>query len=62
MHAWQTAVEFLLVGDRARVLARGHPLTVDGRCGRCGSDCTAAVLAAEALAVLTQGHTAGGPR
>jgi hypothetical protein len=55
--AWRTAVEFLLVDDRAQVLARGHPLTADGRCTRCGhSDCTAAMLAAEALAVLARCH------
>ena len=52
MDAWHTAVEFLLVDDRAEVLARGHPLTTEGRCGRCGSGCTAARLAAEAVAVL----------
>jgi hypothetical protein len=57
MDAWRTAVEFPLVDDRAQALARGHPLIADGRCTRCGhSDCTAAVLAAEALAVRARCH------
>ena len=71
MDAWHTAVEFLLVDDRAEVLASGHPLAADGRCGRCGSGCTAARLAADAVAVLAAGAGApdareaqpvGGPR
>jgi hypothetical protein len=52
MDTWQAAVEFLMVDGRAQVLARGHPLTADGRCGRCGSDCTAARLATDAVAML----------
>ena len=31
LDAWDSAVEFLLVDDRARNLARTHPLMVDGR-------------------------------
>jgi hypothetical protein len=51
MDAWQTAVQFLLIDDRAQVLADAHPLTEDGQCGRCTPPgCTAAALAAEALA------------
>jgi hypothetical protein len=51
--AWRTAVEFLLIDDRAQALAESHPLTIDGRCERCGqSECAAAWLASEALAVL----------
>jgi hypothetical protein len=57
MDAWQTAVQFLLIDDRAQVLADAHPLTEDGHCGRCTSPgCTAAALAAEALALLSAGH------
>jgi hypothetical protein len=57
MDAWQAAVQFLLVDDRAQVLADAHPLTEDGRCGRCTlPGCTAAALAAEALALLSVGH------
>jgi len=57
MDAWQTAVQFLLIDDRAQVLADAHPLTEDGHCGRCISPgCTAAALAAEALALLSAGH------
>jgi hypothetical protein len=57
MDAWRTAVEFLLIDDRAQLLAEAHPLTEDGWCGWCGmSDCTAAALAAEALAVLGAGQ------
>ncbi|MDT7566063.1 MAG: hypothetical protein QOG76_4687, partial [Pseudonocardiales bacterium] len=53
MDAWQTAVQFLLIDDRAQVLADAHPLTEDGHCGRCTPPgCTAAALAAEALALL----------
>ncbi|MCU1655128.1 MAG: hypothetical protein QOC83_7122 [Pseudonocardiales bacterium] len=53
MDAWQTAVQFLLIDDRAQVLADAHPLTEDGQCGRCTRPgCTAAALAAEALALL----------
>jgi hypothetical protein len=57
MDTWQTAVQFLLVDHRAQVLAEAHPLTEDGHCGRCTlSGCTAAALAAEALALLSAGH------
>jgi hypothetical protein len=57
MDAWQTAVQFLLIDDRAQVLADAHPLTEDGQCGRCPPPgCTAAALAAEALALLSVGH------
>jgi hypothetical protein len=57
MDAWHTAVQFLLVDDRAQVLADAHPLTEDGQCGRCTQPgCTAAALAAEALALLSAGH------
>jgi hypothetical protein len=53
MDALQSAVEFLLVGDRAQALAKAHTLSTDGRCGLCNqSNCTAARLASEALAVL----------
>jgi hypothetical protein len=56
MDAWQSAVQFLLVDDRAQVLADAHPLTEDRRCGRCTlPGCTAAALAAEALALLSGG-------
>jgi hypothetical protein len=34
MDTWQAAVQFLLIDDRTQVLASGHPLTADGRCGR----------------------------
>ena len=47
MDAWHTAVQFLLIDDRAQVLADAHPLTEDGQCGRCTPPgCTAAALAA----------------
>jgi hypothetical protein len=50
--AWNTAIEFLLIDDRAAALASAHPLTADGRCAAChGTDCSAARLAAEALAL-----------
>jgi hypothetical protein len=53
MDAWDTAVQFLLIEDRAQSLAEAHPLMEDGRCGRCSPPgCTAAALASEALAVL----------
>jgi hypothetical protein len=53
MDAWDTAVQFLLIDDRAQSLAEVHPLMEDGRCGRCRTpDCSAAELASEALAVL----------
>jgi hypothetical protein len=56
MDAWDMAVQFLLIDDRAQVLAEAHPLTGDGQCGRCTSPgCTAAALAAEALAMLSAG-------
>jgi hypothetical protein len=57
MDAWHTAVQFLLVDDRAQVLADAHPLTEDGQCGRCTQPgCTTAALAAEALALLSAGR------
>jgi hypothetical protein len=57
MDAWQTAVQFLLIDNRAQVLAEAHPLTKDGQCGLCIlPGCTAAALAAEALALLSVGH------
>lgn len=57
MDAWQAAVQFLLIDDRAQVLAEAHPLTADGQCGRCATaGCTAAALAAEALAMLSAGQ------
>jgi hypothetical protein len=57
MDAWQTAVQFLLIDNRAQVLAEAHPLTEDGQCGRCIlPGCTAAALAAEALALLSVGR------
>jgi hypothetical protein len=53
MDAWETAVQFLLIGDRAQSLAEAHPMLADGRCGRCSLPrCTAAALASEAVAVL----------
>jgi hypothetical protein len=60
LDAWDSAVEFLLVDDRARNLAKAHPL-VDGRCSAYpGRDCSAAKLAAEALAVLATRHRMAG--
>jgi hypothetical protein len=57
MDAWDTAVQFLLIDDRAQVLAEAHPLTEDGQCGRCAlPGCTAAALAAEALEMLSAGQ------
>ncbi|HEY2206288.1 MAG TPA: hypothetical protein VGH99_17595 [Pseudonocardia sp.] len=53
MEAWDAAVRFLLVDNRAQALAESHPLREDGRCGRCRtSECSAAELAVEALAVI----------
>jgi hypothetical protein len=53
MDAWDAALQFLLIGDRARKLAHEHPLQPDRRCARCGTThCIAAELAVEALAVL----------
>jgi hypothetical protein len=58
--AWQAAVEFLIIGDRAWALAEAHPLMDDGRCGRCAPPgCAAAALASEALAVLAARSSAG---
>jgi hypothetical protein len=55
MHSWHTAVQFLLIDNRAQALAEAHPLLEDGRCGRCTvPGCTAAALADEALAVLAR--------
>jgi len=57
MDAWQAAVQFLLIDNRAQVLADAHPLTEDGECGRCAAPgCTAAALAAEALAMGSAVH------
>jgi hypothetical protein len=57
MDAWLAAVQFLLIDDRAQVLADAHPLTEDGQCGRCTlPGCTAAALAAEALSILSVGR------
>jgi hypothetical protein len=36
MDAWNTAVEFLLIGDRAKELAEAHPLTGAGGAGGAG--------------------------
>jgi len=46
---WDEAVQFLLIGDRARQLAERHPLTADG-CSSCARPgCVAARMAVEAL-------------
>jgi hypothetical protein len=59
VEAWDTAVQFLLVDNRAQSLAESHPLTEDGWCGRCRlPGCTAAQLASEALAVLAERRSA----
>ena len=56
MNVWDEAVQFLLVGDRARQLAERHPLTADG-CSSCARPaCVAARMAVEALALLDQGE------
>jgi hypothetical protein len=53
MDAWSAAVQFLLIEDRAQVLAEAHPLTENGACGRCTvPGCTAAAMAAAALDIL----------
>jgi hypothetical protein len=53
VEAWDAALRFLLIDNRALALARSHPLAPDGRCRRCGTSCCAAAnLAVEALAVL----------
>jgi hypothetical protein len=53
---WDEAVQFLLIGDRARQLAERHPLTADG-CSRCARPgCVAARMAVEALELLEQGE------
>jgi hypothetical protein len=53
LEAWDAALRFLLIDDRARSLARSHPLAPDGRCQRCRTpSCAAANLAVEALTVL----------
>jgi len=57
MDAWDTAVQCLLIDDRAQVLAEAHPLAEDGQCGRCTRPgCTAAALAAEAMEMLSTGQ------
>jgi hypothetical protein len=53
---WDGAVQFLLIGDRARQLAERHPLTADG-CSSCARPgCVAAWMAVEALELLEQGE------
>ena len=53
---WDEAVQFLLIGDRARQLAERHPLTADG-CSSCARPgCVAARMAIEALELLEQGE------
>ena len=55
MDVWDEAVQFLLIGDRARQLAERHPLTADG-CSSCARPgCVAARMAVEALELLEQG-------
>ena len=54
MDVWDEAVQFLLVGDRARQLAKRHPLTADG-CSSCARPgCVAARMAVEAMELLEQ--------
>ena len=54
MDVWDEAVQFLLVGDRARQLAERHPLTTDG-CSSCARPgCVAARMAVAALELLEQ--------
>ena len=54
MDVWDEAVQFLLVGDRARQLAKRHPLTADG-CSSCARPgCVAARMAVAALELLEQ--------
>src|SRR3954447_17642086 len=49
---WDEAVQFLLVGDRARQLAKRHPLTADG-CSSCARPgCVAARMAVAAMELL----------
>ena len=51
---WDEAVQFLLIGDRARQLAERHPLTADG-CSSCARPgCVAARMAVAALELLEQ--------
>ena len=53
---WDEAVQFLLIGDRARQLAEQHPWTADG-CSSCARpECVAARMAVEALELLDQGE------
>jgi hypothetical protein len=55
---WDEAVQFLLIGDRARQLAERHPLTADG-CSSCARPgCVAARMAVEALELLERGRAA----
>jgi hypothetical protein len=51
---WDQAVQFLLIGDRARQLAERHPLTADGCSSCCRPGCAAARMAVEALELLEQ--------
>ena len=54
MDVWDEAVQFLLIGDRARQLAERHPLTADG-CSSCARPgCVAARMAVAALELLEQ--------
>ena len=56
MDMWDEAVQFLLIGDRARQLAEQHPWTADG-CSSCARPgCVAARMAVEALELLEQGE------
>jgi len=58
MDAWDAALEFLSIGDRAQSLADAHPLLADGRCGSCNTPgCAAAELASAALAVVAKRPT-----
>ena len=54
MDVWDEAVQFLLIGDRARQLAEQHPWTADW-CSSCARpECVAARMAVEALELLDQ--------
>jgi hypothetical protein len=63
MDAWDAALQFLLIDNRAHSLAHSHPLTAGGRCRRCGtSSCAASKLASEALRVLAGENDRSNPR
>jgi len=51
---WDEAVQFLLIGYRARQLAEQHPRTADGCSSRARPECVAARMAVEALELLDQ--------